>query len=94
MQGARGISAIMSYTHRQNETKVGYGLLFHWRKSAQFKPFSLAITRSGSNTAVLLNVDLAEYFKDQLGYYQDAQQNIAALARQTANPGAAPARIP
>jgi hypothetical protein len=75
MQGARGVSAIMSYTHRQNETKLGYGLLFHWRKSAQLKPFSLAVTKSGGNTSILLNVDFAEYFKEQ-------------LSDQTANPEA------
>jgi len=79
MEGAKGISAIATYTQRSNETKVGYGFLFHWGNSAQLKPFSIAVTKTGSSTSILLNVDLAEYLKDKLGYYQQAEANIGKL---------------
>src|SRR5262249_11216603 len=76
MEGAKGISVIASYTQRDKETKVAYGLLFHWRKSSQLRPFSLAVTKASGNTSILLNVDLAEYFKDKLGYFQAAEEKV------------------
>lgn len=79
MLGGRGISAVVSYTKRDTLTEVGYGLLFHWRKSAELKPFTLAVTKSGGDTSILLNVDLADYVKEKLAYYRQAEANIRDL---------------
>jgi hypothetical protein len=76
MVGGKGISIIMSYANRDGGEKVGYGLMFHSRISKQF---TLGITRAGDETVFLVNVDLAEYAKKQLGYWKDIQTKVDGL---------------
>lgn len=73
MIGGKGISVIVSYANRDGAKSTGYGLMFHSRLTKQF---TLGITRAGNETAYLVNVDLAEYFKQNLGYWKDIQKKI------------------
>ena len=76
MVGGKGISIIMSYATRDGVEKVGYGLMFHSRLTKQF---TLGITRAGNETVYLVNVDLADYFKEKLGYWKEVQKKIDTL---------------
>jgi hypothetical protein len=75
MRGGSGISLMLSYTNRDGRESTGYGLMFHSRRTKQF---SLGIARAGSDTVFMLNVDLAEYFKTYLPYWNDVQGKIDA----------------
>lgn len=66
MRGGSGASLIVSYADREGRTEVGYGILLHSRFTKQF---SLGITRAGGDTVYLVNVDLAEYFRDKLEFW-------------------------
>jgi hypothetical protein len=73
MIGGKGISIIVSYANRDGAKSTGYGLMFHSRLTKQF---TLGITRAGDETVYLVNVDLAEYFKQKLGYWKEIQKKI------------------
>jgi hypothetical protein len=75
MKGGKGISLVMSYANRDGAKSTGYGLMFHSRLTKQF---TLGITRAGDDTALLINVDLAEYFKQKMGYWKKIQEKIDA----------------
>jgi hypothetical protein len=70
MIGGSGVSLVVSYADRNNDKRVGYGLLFHSRLT---KAYTLGITRSGHATNVIFNVDLAEFFKDKLSYWKGVE---------------------
>jgi hypothetical protein len=70
MIGGGGVSVVATYADRGNDTDVGYGLLFHSRRA---KAYTLGITRSGDATNIILNVDLAEFFKDKLSYWKGVE---------------------
>jgi hypothetical protein len=69
MIGVAGISVVATYANRDNGTRVGYGLMFHLRS---VKPVALAVTKSGGDISVVLNVDLAEFVKEKMDYYKQA----------------------
>jgi hypothetical protein len=73
MIGGNGISLVGTYADRENDTEVGYGLMFH---SRQTKTYTLGITRSGDTTNVIFNADLAEFFKDKLSYWRGVEARI------------------
>lgn len=64
---------VSTYAKRDNQTKVGYGLMLHFRSA---KPLALAITKSGGDTSIVLNVDLAEFVKDKMTYWQGVEKQI------------------
>jgi hypothetical protein len=74
MLGGNGISLVVTYADRQDDTEVGYGLMFHSRFSTTY---TLGITRSGDSTNVIFNVDLAQFFKDKLSYWQGVESKAA-----------------
>jgi hypothetical protein len=71
MIGGNGISLVATYADRGDDTKVGYGIMFHSRRT---KAYTLGITRSGDATNIIFNADLAEFFKDKLSFWQDIQE--------------------
>ncbi len=71
MIGGSGVSIITTYADRDNDTQVGYGLLFHSRFTKSYK---LGITRSGDTTNLIFNIDLADFFKDKLSYWKDVEE--------------------
>jgi hypothetical protein len=71
MIGGSGVSLITTYADRDNDTQVGYGLLFHSRFTKSYK---LGITRSGDTTNLIFNIDLADFFKDKLSYWKDVEE--------------------
>ncbi len=75
MGNAVGISAVATYAKRDQATSVGYGLMFHFRS---VKPLALAITKSGGDTSIVLNIDLAEYVKDKMDYWSGVGKEAAA----------------
>lgn len=66
MIGGSGVSLVATYAARDDDTEVGYGLLFHSRRS---KAYTLGITRSGDATNIIFNADLAEFFKEKMAYW-------------------------
>jgi hypothetical protein len=82
MIGGNGVSLVATYGDRDNDTDVGYGLLFHFRAT---KAYTLGITRSGDATNVIFNVDLADFFKDKLSYWKDIEERIDDLEASLAN---------
>ena len=70
MIGGSGVSLVATYADRDNDTDVGYGLLFHSRRT---KAYTLGITRSGNATNIIFNADLAEFFKDKLSYWKGVE---------------------
>jgi hypothetical protein len=76
MRGGRGISLMMTYAERDGSQDVGYGLLFHSRTTKQFK---LGIARSDGEMMYMLNVDLAEYFKERMDYWQKVETKIRGI---------------
>jgi hypothetical protein len=70
MLGGRGISFVATYADREDDTEVGYGVLFHMRRT---KGYTLGITRSGDATNIIFNADVAEFFKDKLGYWKKVE---------------------
>jgi hypothetical protein len=77
MTGGSGVSIVTTYAKRDNATKVGYGLMFHFKSA---KPLALAITKSGGDTSIVLNVDLAEFVKDKMGYWKKIDE-VATLGK-------------
>ena len=47
--------------------------MLHFRSA---KPLALAITKSGGDTSIVLNVDLAEFVKDKMTYWQGVEKQI------------------
>jgi hypothetical protein len=70
MLGGRGISFVATYADREDDTEVGYGVLFHLRRA---KAFTFGITRSGDATNIIFNADVADFFKDKLGYWKKVE---------------------
>ncbi len=56
IKNALGLSIITSYSDRAGVDDIGYGLQLHYHNS-----WSLAVTRHGSDTGLLLSTDLAQY---------------------------------
>jgi hypothetical protein len=52
----RGISAIVSYADRAGARSTGVGLMVRWDTG-----YSLAVTRHGSETGVMVSIDLAQF---------------------------------
>lgn len=67
MIGGSGVSLVATYADRDDDTEVGYGLLFHSRRSKAYTP---GVTRSGDATNIIFNADLAEFFKERMGYWK------------------------
>lgn len=65
MLGGSGVSLVATYADRSGDTDVGYGILFHTRRT---KAYTFGITRSGHATSIIFNADVAEFFKDKLPY--------------------------
>jgi hypothetical protein len=78
MHGGSGISIVSTYTKRNNATDIGYGLMLHWKS---VKSLAVAFTKSGSDTSVMLNIDLAEYVKERMSYWQGVEQQIKSIGK-------------
>jgi len=76
MIGGAGVSLVATYADREADDDVGYGLIFHSRRT---KAYTLGVTRSGDTTNFIVNADLAEFFKDRLAYWREAEEKIAAV---------------
>lgn len=71
MIGGSGVSLVTTYADRNHDTKMGYGLLFHSRRT---KNYMLGITRTGDTTNIVFNADLAEFFKDKMAYWKGVEE--------------------
>lgn len=74
MRGGAGVSLVATYADRDEDTEVGYGLLFHTRRS---KAYTFGVTRSGDATNIIFNADFAEFFKDKLSYWKGVEEQAA-----------------